>query len=160
MNSIRQDILKQIGLQLSYISTANGYSNTLPDTRIYRGYKSINEVNEYPCAFYMLGNEKLEHSEAYEIQQADVEVVIGVYLQSATGQGKLTDESEEWIKDFKRFISGNKNVSKVLNLTGIQGVEMYYIENILPYIIDHGRNIGGVIIEMIVKHNETIYDDL
>lgn len=161
MNSIRQKILEELGWQLSFISTANGYKNTLPGTRIYRGYKSINEVNEYPSAFYHLGSEKIINNESYTLKRIEAEVIIGVYIQSSTGQGKLTDESEEWINDLKRFIAGNKSLSKTLNLnTTIEGVEANYIETITPYIIDHGRNIGGIMIEMTVKYNESIDDDL
>ena len=87
MTSKRQQILDAIGAQLPLINTAFGYCNSVPVGRIYRGYKSKNEVNEYPVVYYGLGSETMEGiSEGDTILRMELEAYIGVWMQTNSGQ--------------------------------------------------------------------------
>ena len=147
MNSIRQDILLELGTQLSLIKIANGYHNDIPIVNIYKGYKSLNQINTYPTIFFGLGAEKLESaSEDDVIIKSELEAYIGVWFQS----DDITEETEQWVRDIKRFVQMDSTINKVLDLSGIEGVQRYNISNILPY-MDYDKNIGSLLIEFTIE---------
>ncbi len=150
MNSIRQKILSKMEQCLSYIKTANGYHNTVK--QIYKGFRSLNQTNEYPILFYGLGSENVENtSEDHSLNMMKCEAYIGVYFQSSD----LTDEYEQWIRDLKRFIMQDRNVSddKFLLLNEVDYISSWNITEIQPY-MDYDKNIGSLLIMFDIEYGE------
>jgi len=150
MSSVRQNILSKLKQCLPYITTANGYDNTVKS--IYKGYRSINQTNEYPILFYGLGFESVKNtSEDMSLNMIDCEAYIGVYFQSSN----LTDEYESWIRDLKRFILQDRNISndKTLLLKEVDYISSWNIKQIEPY-MDFEKNIGSLLIIFDIEYSE------
>ena len=156
MNSIRQDILLELGTQLPLIKIANGYHNDIAISNIYKGFKSLNQINTYPTMFYGLGSESMEPiSEDDVIIKSELEAYIGIWFSSSD----ITEETEQWVRDIKRFVQMDSTINKVLDLSGIEGVQRYNIVNILPY-LDYDKNIGSLLIEFTIEYLESTIEGL
>jgi len=150
MSSVRQNILTKLKQCLPYITTANGYTNTVKN--VYKGFKSLNQINEYPVLFYGLGAENVENtSEDMSLNLMKCEAYIGVYFQSSD----LTDEYEQWIRDLKRFILQDRNISndKFLLLNEVDYISDWNIREIQPY-MDYDKNIGSLLIMFNISYSE------
>lgn len=152
MSSVRQNILTKLNQCLSYVKTANGYDNTVK--QIYKGFRSLNQTNEYPVLFYGLGSDIVENtSEDTSLNLMKCEAYIGVYFNSSD----LTEEYEQWIRDLKRFILQDRNISddKFLLLNEVDYISSWNITEIQPY-MDYDKNIGSLLIMFDIEYSEGV----
>ena len=150
MSSVRMNILDKISECLKFMTTANGYHNTVK--QVYKGFKSYNQINEYPVLFYGLGAETTEHvSETFTTMYQKCEAHIVVYFQGSD----LTKEYEEWIRDLKRFIMQSSDISnnKTLQLNEVNYVDSWVMRDVQPY-TDYDKNIGTVWITFDINYTE------
>jgi len=102
--------------------------------------------------FYGLGFESVKNtSEDMSLNMIDCEAYIGVYFQSSN----LTDEYESWIRDLKRFILQDRNISndKTLLLKEVDYISSWNIKQIEPY-MDFEKNIGSLLIIFDIEYSE------
>ena len=154
MSSVRQNILNLMGEKLPLISTANGYSNTVRIENIYKGFKSLNQINTFPSLFYGLGSESLQsESEDNNTLMQKCEAYIGIYFKSED----LSAEYEEWIRDLKRFIMCDRTLTDnmYLDFNEVNYVQSWLINDIQPY-MDYDKKIGSLLITFEIDYIESV----
>ncbi|GEM_PF-5211145 len=156
MNSVRENIIAQLGTDLPKLTTVNKYANTLLAANIKKGYSSLNQVNDFPSAFYGIGGEKfLESDESGGAINNKCDAYIGVHFQSEN----LVDEYEKWIRDLKRFILQDSKMTEFLDLHTVSGVEAWEYEGVEPF-LDFEKNTGSLIVIFKIDYLEGIADGL
>lgn len=153
-NSVRQNILTKLGTNLAFITSTNGYTNTVKSALIKQGWKSAQEINDYPYIYYGLHGEQVtDRSENDSVLYYRTSIYIVVTFKDSTQT--LTAQYEKWLRDFKRFIQIDKNITKgkTIGLNEVEGVDNWNYSGAGPY-LDYVKNIGTVQFEIEVIYFE------
>lgn len=145
----RQSILTQVKTDLPFITTANGYAVSLSD-RIYRGFLSSAQINNYPTCFYLfLGENAGDRNENDGVieQEAELAIAVRISVQSdPANSGLLTDEVEKYIDSFKKWVHQDTSINqaKTFRHDLIKPIQHVWIKNIEPYLdfVENKTTIG------------------
>lgn len=129
----RQQIFETLKSDLLKINTSNGYSHDI--NKVFPVLRSIDDLNEFPAICLVHGEEIITpESEDRNVSLNTFRLVILTHIETsydANSQGLFALESEKWIEDYRKFISGDDvNICTALML--LEGVQNVYISRIEP----------------------------
>ena len=139
--TFRQKLYEQLPTWLAYISTANGYANTVREP--FKGVFPASANNTDLKIFYYLGDEKnSSFAEDDNIPEAELSLILGWFFKCDAGEGKMIDQCESMIADLNKWCyagaANNKYFMPDSAVTGdlsdyqthiSAGVEPYYSFN-------------------------------
>jgi hypothetical protein len=158
--NVRQAILQTLATDFNKITTANGYNYDI--NAVYKKFKSIGEVTEFPAIWFGLNGEDSEAiDEKKSILKTTLEILVVGYISVAEfdidTNATLSDEAEKFIQDFKSLIQQYKSNSTALN--SITGILNWNVKSVEPY-LDDKNNIGEVHCSIEVQYLENASTNL
>ncbi len=124
--SSETQILGQIATDLAFITTGNGYTNSLK--KITEGYVPLSSVTEFDQVFFFMGDrEPLRHSNDNKPTQWKGELWICIMIHR--DMDTLTRAIESWIEDIRKWLYQG---------TGITANRWYTLDTSLPEIVPYG----------------------
>jgi hypothetical protein len=109
--SFRQALYTKLPVWLGYITSGNGYTNTLRTP--FKGVKPASANNTNLSCWYILGNDKPIHeSEDDTVSVRECSLFVGIFFKSDQKEGGLITQYESLVADMLKWVYKGANAGK------------------------------------------------